>query len=405
MTLERVAVPILVVILLGSLVVYGIRRAAPFVAVSIIGYAAAYLSAGSGLGRRVTAGTTTTTYGTRLHIWKLALESVTRHPLLGVGPGQVVSAVAPYVGAGFAAHLGPNTLPADSHDFIVEVVATTGVLGLLAFVAWLGGAALKARGPFLVCAAAMLAVELVEPLNVGVTPVALLALGAATVCAAGQPVGLVALQAWRSRRATGAVVETPIEPAPPKELPAAGRRGRGRASVLVTIVLSVAALFVGVTMVIGDHYLLLNYNDLAPQAKIVAGKDANRLLPYWADSAEAVGNGYLWAANFAHAGKAPLAEAAAWYRTAGRRDEIDPTVPGQLGAIELELGDRFAAEQEFLQALKLDPWTFDALEGLGTVARDDGDWQTSLYWYERALRVAPAANDLAKLISSDKAHL
>lgn len=405
LTLERVAVPLLALMFLGALVIYGIRRAAPFVGVSIVGYAAAYASKGSGLGSRVTTNTAATTYGTRLHIWKLALESVTRHPLLGVGPGQVVSAIAPYMTAGFADHLGPNTLPADAHDFIVEVVTTTGLLGLIAFACWLGGAAMKARGPFLVCAAAMLAVELVEPLNVAVTPVALLALGAATVSAAGQPVGRAALEAWRKRKASQSPAEPIPEPASLQTGAAGASRRRSRVPAVLTLVLAAVAFFVGITMVIGDHYLLVTYNDSVPQAKIVAAKDANRLLPYWADSAESVALAYLWADNFSHAGTGPLKQAYTWYETAGRRFGADPTIPSQLGTLQLELGNRYAAQRQFMRALALDPWTYYALEGLGTIARAERDWRTSLYWYEQALRVAPPDNDLNKLIRSDKTHL
>lgn len=406
-TLERVAVPILVLILLGAIVVYGIRRAAPYSVACLIGYAGAYLWKGSGLGTRVATGTTASTYGTRLHIWKLALESVTRHPLLGVGPGQVVRAIAPYMSAGFAAHLGPNTLPADAHDFIVEVVATTGLLGLVAFAGWLGGAALRARGPFLICAAAMLAVELVEPLNVGVTPVALLALGVATVSAARQPVGLAALRAWRGpgagERSWSAVT---LEGTPPSaEGAAPAPRRRSPLAVSLTAVLAAGALFLGITMLIGDHYLLVSSNDVATQPKIAAAKDANTLLPYWPDSAESVAQAYLWADNFRGAAPNPLGEAASWYEVAAGRFDADPTVPAELGTVQLQMGDRRAAEYQFLQSLRLDPWNFFALEGLGTIAKEDGDWQTSIYWYERALRVAPSSNDLAKLISSDRAHL
>ncbi len=406
LTLERVALPVLIVIIGGALVVYGVRRAAPFGVLTMIGYAAAYVAGGSGLGSRVASGTATTTYGTRIDIWRLALQSVVDHPLVGIGPGQVVSAIAPHVSATFAAHLGVGTLPADSHDILVEVLATTGVLGFVAFVAWIGGAALRTGGPFLACAAGMLVVELIEPLNIGITPVALLALGAASVSVAGQPVGLAVFREWR-HPAAGTVAE----PAPPagataNEAANAGAgRGRFRPSAVVTALLVVASLFVGVTMVVGDHYLLSNYQDVLRQPKIVAGKDANGLLPYWSESAEAVAEGYLWASDFNNAGLTPVKEALAWYATAVQRFPASPVLPAQMGALELQLGNRVAARQQYLRALALDPWTFYALEGLGTMAKEAHDWRTSLYWYDRALTVAPPANDLANLIRSDEAHL
>jgi hypothetical protein len=413
LTLERVALPIALAIIVVSLVCYGLRRAAPFGLLTLVGYGIGYVSAGSGLGSRVASGTSTTTYGTRFNIWKLALEGMVHHPLVGVGPGEVISVIAPHLSASFAAHLGPGTLPVDSHDFIIEVAVTTGVLGLVAFFTWLGGAALKARGPFFACALAMLAVELIEPINVGVTPVALLALGVATVSINGQPVGLAALSRWLAHPRPTSAGSVPVAGLPeggtahdgPAGHERSAGRGLARPSVLVTSVLVVAALFVGTTMLLGDHDLLTSYQDIAPQPKISSGLDANRVLPYWPDSAVAVAQGYLFASNFNNSGSPPLEHALAWYLTAARRDPADPDLRAHVATLDLQLGNREAAEREDLQALRLDPWTFLALESLGTIAREEKDWRTSVFWYTKALVVAPTANDVAQLISQDESHL
>ncbi|MGC9962678.1 MAG: O-antigen ligase family protein [Acidimicrobiales bacterium] len=409
-TLERVALPIMLLIIVVALVVYGLRRAAPFVVLTIAGYAVAYATAGSGLGTRVSSGTSTTTYGTRLDIWNLAVQSVVHHPILGVGPGQVIAAIAPHISASFAARLGPSTLPADSHNFLIEVLATTGVLGFVAFVAWLGGAAAKSSGPFLACAIAMLAVELIEPLNVGVTPVALLALGVATVSVTGQRKGLAALREWRYRAAPAAAdghqPDTGLAATSGDATAGTTHASRRlRPASVVTVLLIVMSLFVGITMVLGDHDLYTNYREIAPAPRLAAAKDGNSLSPYWAESAVAVGDSYFWASNFSKSDTAPLKEARLWYATAAERFPYDPTSRAELGTLDLQLGNRAAAQKQYEYALVVDPWSFDALEGMGTVARDDGDWRTSLYWYDRALRVAPAANDLANLIKSDQAHL
>jgi hypothetical protein len=409
-TLERVAIPILLVIIAASLVVYGVRKAAPFAVLVAVGYGGAYASKGSALGHRVASGTASTTYGTRLHIWSLALQSLAHHPLVGVGPGELISVIAPHVSSSFAAHLGVATLPTDSHDFIIEVLATTGILGLLAFGTWLGGAALKVQGPFLACAVAMLAVELVEPLNVGVTPVALLALGAATVSVAGRPVGLAALRQWRRTAPTdlSAPDLQSSESVTGDDDGASGGGANARKlplSSVVTTVLVAASLFVGVTMVVGDHYLLTTDLLVSPQPKIATAIDANRLLPYWAESASQVADGYEFASNENNGGLAPLREALVWYRTAASRFPADPSLPAEIATIEIQLGDPVAAQVEDMHALALDPWTYLALEGLGTVAMKQGDYRTSLYWYRRALLVAPEANDLVRLIKSDETHL
>ena len=307
--------------------------------------------------------------------------------------------------ASFSAHLGPNLFPTDSHDFLIEVLATTGILGFLAFATWLGSAAMKAQGPFLGCAIAMLAVELIEPLNLGVTPVALLALGAATVRVTGRPVGWTALRQWR-RPASGD--DGSVPPAhpwyeasrdkPSRPLTAYGNRA-------VTAVLVAGALVLGTTMLVGDHYMLTSYQDLQPQQKLAAAKDANRLLPYWSDSAVAVADAYSWASSFNNSGTAPTIEALKWYLIAASRFPASPTLPADAGNLELQLGNWRAAQQDDLRALRLDPWTYLALEGLGTVAADEHDWQSSVFWYQRALVVAPSNNDLNRLITADKTHL
>ncbi|HXY44335.1 MAG TPA: O-antigen ligase family protein [Acidimicrobiales bacterium] len=413
LTLERAALPIVLVILVAALVVYGLRQAAPFVALTVAGYVAAYVSAGSGLGSRVAAGSSSTTFGTRLHIWDLALRSVVHHPLLGIGPGELISAIAPHMTASFAAHLGPGTLPTDSHDFLIEVLATTGLLGFVAFVTWIGGATLRARGPFLACAFAMLAVELIEPLNVGVTPVALLALGAATVSLAGQPVGLAALRRWRRAPASTQVanpLEHPAPENPPDELgegassEPSGRRRRSP-SLVVSPLLVAAAVFLAITMVVGDHYMLTSYEDIVPHSKIATADDANRLLPYWGESAAEVAEAYDWESSYTNGGPAEVEEALAWYGTASGRFGANPLWPSEAGALELQIGDRAAAERDDYHALTLDPYTYLALEGLGTIAKQEGEFAVSLAWYRKALVVAPAANDLENLIRSDEARL
>ena len=69
----------------------------------------------------------------------------------------------------------------DGHDVFVEVGVTTGLVRSRFFLFWLFGAARTAgRCSFLGLAAAMIGVELVEPINVAVLPLAFLALGAAT---------------------------------------------------------------------------------------------------------------------------------------------------------------------------------------------------------------------------------
>jgi len=431
-TLERVGVLLMVVVIVAALVAYGWRRAAPFGLLALAGWGIGYLSGGSGLATRVASGTAETTFGTRLRIWDLALRSTVHHPLFGVGPGELLSVVAPHVSKAFAKHLGPGLLPVDSHNFLIEVLATTGVLGFVAFVTWLGGAGLRARGPFLGCAVLMLAVELIEPLNLGVTPVALLALGAATVSVGPQPVGLAALRHWLATAKAGsggpsdAVLGLPGPPvgalaavaAAPDDSEMAGGGGASgeglsrdhtthRSSLIsavITLVLVVGALFLGMTMVVGDHYSLAEYTDFLPAPKLTAALDANRLLPYWPQSASAVAGAYQWQSELLHTSRS-LDKAQPYVQDAINRDPADPVLRADAGDLQLLLDNPQAAQRYYLQSLERDPWTAQALIGLGTVARDDHEWAASARWFEKAQAVSPPSASLAHEISSDRAHL
>ena len=180
-TFERFAFGVLVLLVLYALYTYGARRGGTFALLVAVGYGIAYLGGGSDLGSRVTSGTSETTFGLRLRVWLQGAHYVLHHPLLGAGPGQLRTAMDSTATLSFYQHVLAGKILTDGHDIFVEVAVTTGLLGLGCFLVWLFGAArMAARCSFLGFAAAMVAVELVEPLNVAILPLAFLALGAAT---------------------------------------------------------------------------------------------------------------------------------------------------------------------------------------------------------------------------------
>ena len=111
--------------------------------------------------------------------WWSTGSAIADQPLLGSGPGTYREATSKYRTETVAAEFGGDTYFADAHDLLVEYAATTGLLGVVAFGAWVALAAVRARGALAVAALAVLLVGLVEPQWVGTTPVAFLALGAA----------------------------------------------------------------------------------------------------------------------------------------------------------------------------------------------------------------------------------
>ncbi|MCU1426534.1 MAG: hypothetical protein JWL83_534 [Actinomycetia bacterium] len=73
----------------------------------------------------------------RLDEWRVAVAVVARHPLTGVGPEGYRIAFGRSVDARYERTHGRNPLPDRAHDALLDVATTTGVVGLLAYVALL----------------------------------------------------------------------------------------------------------------------------------------------------------------------------------------------------------------------------------------------------------------------------
>ena len=104
----------------------------------------------------------------RLAAWEAGIDGFAERPLLGVGPGNFTTVFGLY-GSGYAATAEPHD---QAHGKLVEVAATTGAAGLVAWLALWGGAlavllsAARGRAPparaFIVFAAAALGAYLVQ---------------------------------------------------------------------------------------------------------------------------------------------------------------------------------------------------------------------------------------------------
>jgi hypothetical protein len=376
-TYERFAIVILVLLVVYALYSYGVRRGGAFALLIGLGYGIAYLSAGSGLGSRVVSGSGETTFGVRARIWWAGARYMLHHPLFGVGPGQLRTAMDSTATLSFFQHVLAGKILTDGHDVFVEVGVTTGVLGLVCFLAWLFGSARVARnGAFLGLAAAMIAVELVEPINVAILPLAFLGIGAATAAT---------LREGEIRDTAGRRLESmALEPAGTSS---AQDRRAGLFGRLVTIVTVVMALFLGVTMVIGDAYMQtgLNYRLNQPY-NLAAAKEANSFLPYWPDSALEIAQIEAYESVIGKsASPATLALSRHWVAVAATRDSRDPRLWTFLGSADLELKDYGLASTDYHRALSCDKWYPEALEGLGQLAGIQHNWKEAANWYRLAL--------------------
>ena len=349
---------ILVLLILYALYSYGVRRGGTFAVLIGVGYGIAFLSGGSGLGSAVVSAASETPFGVRPRVWLAGARYVLHHPLLGVGPGQFRDAVNSTATLSFFQNVLSGRILTDGHDIFVEVVVTTGLLGLVCFLVWLLGAArTAARCTFLGFAAAMIAVALVEPMNVAVLPLAFLGLGAATAVRLrhGETAGLTSCQP-ASEQPMGVLPANEQAPAP-----------YARVITLVTVAM---ALFLGVTMVMGDAYIVSGTNQSSGRPfNLAAAKDANRLLPYWPNSALEVAQVLAFdSLTSGHGAKADLAESRHWTAVAVSRDSSDPDLWTLLAGADVELKAYGLAHTEYHRALECDRWYTQALEGLGQLA-------------------------------------
>jgi hypothetical protein len=99
----------------------------------------------------------------RLLLWQESLRLVQAWPILGVGPSRFVDSIGPFHTTTWAAQVGPYAPPDSPHNIILQVLASTGMVGLVAVLAiictvslavwrtrpldaWQAGAALAAMG-------------------------------------------------------------------------------------------------------------------------------------------------------------------------------------------------------------------------------------------------------------------
>lgn len=367
-TFERFALVVLALLFVCALYIHGIRRGGIYVLLSACGYAIAYATRGSGFGARVTAGTTDTTFGTRLRIWSAAAHYVLHHPLLGAGPGESRDAFDSTASLSFFQHVLAGRILTDSHDLFVEVAVTTGLLGLACFLVWLLSAArIAQRGDLLGFALAVTAVNLVEPINVATLPLALLALGAACSQSGLAPA--------HGQVATVTAASAGIE------------RKRSVPALLVGATAVIVALFVGGTMVLGDAYMFKGTNSSSGGPYNVAeAKKAVRLLSYWPDPDLEVAQIEAFDAIAKPSGAhVSLIDSRDWTARALSSDSDDPHVWSLLGGANLQLKNYAAAASDFKHALRIDPWFTSALQGLGQVASVHRQWGQAVRWYRLAL--------------------
>ena len=336
---------------------HGIRAAATLGVVVVLGLAAGSAivpAANSGATQRATS---TQDWRTRPATWLSARHSIAAHPLLGIGPGQFRTATSPYRPTSVARAEGSEKLFTDAHNLFVEYLTTTGVLGLAALAVWLVAALRPARGWLLVGALGVLAIHLAEPQSVITTPLMFLALGAAAGGrrpAPGRAPATVAARALRTAAPAG----------------------------LVALAVAAAAVFLVAEFDLGQGQLDLRASPV---------EQANRLLPAWPRTASLLARVYLFEGITGHRNGPQYQQSRAWRLVAIQRDDTDPALWSDLAEYDASRGRDGDAAAEFRQALRLNPTSARAMDGLAHLAQAACDPAQAAQWHARSLRVAPPA--------------
>lgn len=336
-------------VLLGACVVVGL----------LLGASLTHIGGGRTGSSRLEAGTSAG-LRPRAESWLSARHAVARDPLFGSGPGRFRAATSRYRTLRLAREEGPDRLYDDAHNLVVEYVTTTGLPGaalLLAFFVLVLRRG-RWRSPLGGFALLVLAMHLVEPQNVALTPLALLALGAA---------------------APAAVAPRPIVPT----------------ALRIAVVVG-AAVFAAVFLV-GSWHLEEARLEAQPARALDHARLARHLLPPWAEARQRTAAILLFQGRVRRDDKL-LARGRGWKRTAARVEPDDPGAWADLGLSELGVGLLDDARVDLSHALRLDPWSTKALNGLGHVALGAHDPRAAARFFRQSLRVAPGQKGVQTLL-------
>lgn len=283
----------------------------------------------------------------RLETWLSARHAVAERPLLGHGPGRYRAATSRFRTLRLARDEGPDRLYADAHNLVVEYGVTTGLPGLGLFIVWMALAIRRAgwRAPLAGFALLVLAMHLLEPQNVGLTPLAFLALGAA---------------------APLAVAPRPLVPV--------GLRG---------LVIGAGVVLAGVIL-LGTYRLEQARLDF----RLADARGARDLLPPWPEVRDQTARIYSFRGK-SERDAALLATARHWRWRAVVADRDDPSWWNDLAEAELSAKLTGSAARHFREALRRNPWSERALNGLGRIDLVEGRPDRADSRFRRSLRVDP----------------
>jgi O-antigen ligase len=339
--------------------------------------------------------TATETFGARFGAWLVGLHALVAQPVFGAGPSQFEAATVPHYSVAFARTTAQRFFD-DAHNMVVEVAVTTGVLGLLAFAAWVFFALRDRGGPLVVFAVAIGATELAEPLFVGLTSLAFLALGAAALRTESRRT-----RSGRDTAPTKGSTRRPKGAGPPGATSAkaaapgaTGTPGFGHAAPrpvrIASVVLATVATVAGLILIVGDVAQQRAATSPEPTKAAVAisdGNTANTLLPAWPTPAVTLAEAHYAIGTRGHSG---ATQAVHWSKIAVQRDPTQSTYWYYLAAYQFAAGNDAGARAAAHSALAVNPVYTTPLNLLADMAYLNGDRAAEHRYLVESLRYTPS---------------
>jgi O-antigen ligase len=293
----------------------------------------------------------------RVATWATAPAALREKPIFGHGPGRYGAATAPHRTHRLAV-IGPDRYYSDAHNLLIEYAVTTGLVGvaLMAALVCLALRRANTATPLGGFAAIVLAGHLLQPQHVALTPLAFLALGAAT------PVSAVA---------------------------------GGRVVTSVRTALSLAGAAAAAWFLIGAFHL--------DQARLdFDAADARAALshvPPWPEPRTLLARIHTF--NFVDdRDPAEAQQALAWWRAAVAQDPADPRLWNNLADAQAVNDQLDAAAISYARALRLDPWSVRALNGRGRILQRRGNTTEARRLMRRSLSVLPNQPDIRRALAT-----
>jgi O-antigen ligase len=341
-----------------------------------LGSVVAWLAGGLGVVNHTASSTAGETYGQRFDAWRAGFHALAAKPLFGWGPGQFEAATSNRFSAQVIRQFGGTLFP-DGHNIFIEYATTTGLIGLACLIGWLVFALRHRGGPLFGFALVLLASEMVEPLNAGITGVAFLALGGAAVM---------------HRRGAASTVDN------------AGASERGRDEQdgalsrplpgwlrITTPVMAIIVAIPALSLVVGDIVLQQSYyqghDGSVTQAANTAQTADTLLFHAWPDPPLQVSQADYSLGTNGDPGLLPVATQ--WAEKAARRDPANSALwlnAAQSNGAERNLS---AAYQAALNAQRYLPYNTQIFNSLADTAAEQHHNGEAISWLERSLAADP----------------